>query len=146
MFKRRYQLIAVTLLVTSFVYTARTSAQQFSEWSTPVNLGPIVNSACSPGTTTCSDMRPGITKDGLSLYFESDRPGGCGGFDIWVSHRATRDSDWAEPVNLGCTINSSANDSAPNLSTDGHTLFFHSFRAADNCGVIPGRTDIGSDI
>src|SRR5215467_5288145 len=108
MFKKSYLLIGFTLFATGFVSVPPISAQQFSEWSTPVNLGPIVNSACSAGTTTCNDMRPGITKDGLSLYFESDRPGGCGGFDIWVSHRATRDSEWDGPVNLGCTINSSA--------------------------------------
>src|SRR5438876_11394020 len=102
------------------------AAQQFSEWSTPVNLTDI-NSAAD-------DQHPAISKDGLSLYFASNRPGGCGGFDIWVAQRASVDSPWEEPFNLGCTINSSANDLGSNFTTDGHLLFFHSFRANDNCG------------
>jgi len=101
------------------------AAQQFSEWSTPVNLTDI-NSAAD-------DQHPAISKDGLSLYFASNRPGGCGGFDIWVAQRASVDSPWEEPFNLGCTINSTVNDHAPNLTTDGHRLFFHSFRAG-GCG------------
>jgi len=70
----------------------------------------------------------------LSLYFSSDRPGGCGGLDIWVSQRESSDAPWEQPFNLGCAVNSSANDLAPNLTTDGHLLFFHSFRPTDNCG------------
>jgi len=124
-------------------FTSDSHAQQFSEWSTPINLGPIVNAVCVSGTTTCNDERPNISKDGLSLYFSSDRPGGCGGSDIYVSQRASSDSPWEAPFNLDkdrlaqgmpCVINSNANESAPNLTTDGHTLFFHSFRANDNCG------------
>lgn len=118
-------------------------AQEFSEWSAPVNLGPVVNSVCPPGMTTCSDQHPNLSKDGLSLYFSSDRLGGCGGLDIYVSQRASTDSPWEAPENLykdrlahgqPCVINSIANDIGPNLTTDGHTLFFHSFRANDNCG------------
>ena len=127
-------LTALACLLISLTSEVAISAQEFSEWSTPVNLGPVVNSVCATGSTACNENRPAISKDGLSLYFESDRPGGCGATDIYVSQRASRDSDWEPPVNLGCTINSGANDSAPNLSTDGHTLFFHSFRSAENCG------------
>ncbi len=42
---------------------------QFSAWSEPVNLGPIVNSEFD-------DTHPGISNNGLSLYFSSNRPGG----------------------------------------------------------------------
>jgi hypothetical protein len=42
----------------------------FSDWSEPVNLGPVVNSLRS------EDYHPGISKDGLSLYISSFRPGG----------------------------------------------------------------------
>src|SRR5438034_6176124 len=51
------------------------AAQGFSEWSPPVNLGPTVNSGFI-------DAGPALSKDGLSLYFNSNRPGGYGGNDI----------------------------------------------------------------
>jgi hypothetical protein len=114
-------------LLAALLFVPKVGAQQFSEWSTPVNLGAVVNS-------TANDQHPALSKDGLSLYFSSNRsPGGCGGLDIWVSQRASVDSPWEAPFNLGCTLNSSANDLAPTFSTDGHLLFFHSFRAG-GCG------------
>src|SRR5207244_2627846 len=67
---------------------------KFSGWSTPVNLGPVINSVLR-------ENGPAISKDGLSLYFGSFRAGGFGGSDIWVSHRASVDDSWGSPVNLG---------------------------------------------
>ena len=55
------------------------SAQEFGPWSTPLNLGPTVNSAFD-------DMHPTLSKDGLSLIFSSTRPG-TGGLDLWVTQR-----------------------------------------------------------
>ena len=94
-----------------------TRATKDDEWGTPVNLGPIVNSSAN-------DFTPSISADGLSLYFESGRPGGYGGDDIWVTTRATTDDDWSTPVNLGPTVNSSAQEGGPSISADGRTLFF----------------------
>jgi len=91
------------------------------EWSTPVNLGPVVNSAAR-------DDNPALSADGLSLYFGSNRPGGVGDIDIWVTRRASRDSPWGPPVNLGPPINTPFTDGAPSLSPDGHLLFIHSNR------------------
>ena len=68
-------------------------AQQFSEWSTPVNVTQI--------NSVANEQHPAISKDGLSLYFASGRPGGCGKMDIWVSQRSSIDSPWEEPFNLG---------------------------------------------
>jgi len=96
-------------------------APQFSEWSAPSNLGAPVNTAANEAGSF-------ISRDGLSLYIGSDRPGGCGGFDIWVSLRAGVDEAWGEPENLGCDINSSGLDAAPVLTIDGHRLYFHSDR------------------
>ena len=90
-------------------------------WSTPVNLGPVIN---SPYT----DQHPAISKDGLSLYFTSDRPGGFGGMDLWVSQRAGVDIPWGPPMNLGPNINTGGNENAPNLSIDEHRLYFGSTR------------------
>jgi WD40-like Beta Propeller Repeat len=97
------------------------TAKKFSEWSAPTNLGAVVNSVFN-------EILPHISKDELSLYFTSDRPGGFDGFDIWISQRATPDDPWGSPMNLGPTINTSDNDQAPALSRDGHFLFFSSNR------------------
>lgn len=96
---------------------------QFTDWSAPVNLGSPVNS----GVT---DFQASISKDGLSLYFtRSAIAGGFGGFDIWVSQRPSMDEPWGAPQNLGATINTSANEQKPDLSLDGHQLYFFSDRA-----------------
>src|SRR5436309_9748360 len=101
---------------------------QYSDWSTPVNLGPVINSGSN-------EQQPAISKDGLSLYFASDRAGagGMGGLDIYVSHRESLDAPWGAPVNLGPNINSAGNDLAPTFSPDGHLLYFHS-NGRGGCG------------
>jgi hypothetical protein len=86
-----------------------------------VNLGPVVNSPYA-------DQHPALSPDGLSLYITSNRPGGFGDFDIYVSHRETVDEDWGPPENLGPVINTEFEDSVPNISADGHFLYFTSKR------------------
>lgn len=124
---------AQLIVLLALAVTRPARAQQFSDWSDPVNLNLLLNQT-TPINTASDDQHMAISKDGLSLYFASNRAGGCGDFDIWVTQRASVDSPWEPPVNLGCTVNSSARDFAPNLPTDGHLLSFHSFRANDNCG------------
>ena len=97
------------------------AAPKFSQWSTPENLGCEVNSPDGDGG-------PAISKDGLSLYISSDRPGGHGGVDIWVSRRASVEDSWGTPQNLGPIINTSFNDAVPAFSRDGHWMFFNSNR------------------
>lgn len=109
------------LLMASALLLAADIEDQFSEWSAPVNLGPVVN-------TNIFQLGPSISKDGLSLYFFSDRPGGLGSNDIYVSQRASVDDPWGLPQNLGPTINTSDNENAPTLSLDGHRLYFASDR------------------
>jgi len=94
-------------------------APAYGPWSAPVNLGPVVNSPYN-------ENHPAISKDGLSLYISSDRPGGWGGADIWVSQRASADDPWSAPQNLGPNINSAGNDLAPTFTIDGHWMYFHS--------------------
>ena len=90
-------------------------------WGTPTNLGSTVNSPYEDGL-------PCVSADGLELYFYSNRPGGYGGFDAWVTTRATKDDDWGTPVNLGPTVNTSAFDGAATISADGSTMYFMSGR------------------
>ena len=92
-------------------------ATQNDPWAQPENLGPVVN-------TSSAEHYPRISPDGLELYFDSTRPGGYGAEDIWVTKRATKNDPWAEPVNLGSTVNSSASEGFPCLSFDGLLLVF----------------------
>ena len=119
-------LVGALVLVSGF--TASPGAQKYSDWSQPVNLGPLVNS-------TSMDRGPAISKDGLSLYFASNRLG-FGGEDIYVSQRETRDSEWGPAVNLGPTINTSFSEMVPAFSRDGHLLFFASNRIEGSFGGV----------
>ena len=91
------------------------------DWGIPVWLGPTVNSSAH-------DCCPSISADGRTLFFGSNRPGGYGSWDLWLTTRATTDDPWGEPVNLGPTVNSSAMDDGASISADGSTLFFTSNR------------------
>ena len=87
----------------------------------PINLGSINSEAVDSG--------PSLSADGLELYFQSDRLGGQGGGDIWVTTRHTTDSEWwSTPQNLGPAVNSPFGEGTPSISADGLTLFFGSNR------------------
>ena len=113
-----------------------------SEWAAPVHLPAPVNSSFR-------ELAARLSPDGLSLYFGSDRTqGSLGGFDIWVSHRACTGCAWEEPVNLGPNINSPGADGSPELSADGHLLFFSGSRDAGQGGEdiwVSRRADVDDD-
>jgi hypothetical protein len=96
-------------------------------WTTPVNLGPPIN------TTSDEGYPVSLTNNGLSLYFGSNRPGSYGQQDIWVSQRATINDPWGPPQNLGPTINSPAPylQHSAHITEDGHRMFFYSTRPGD---------------
>jgi OOP family OmpA-OmpF porin len=89
-----------------------TRATIYDPWGTPVNLGTMVNSSAS-------DIGPCISADGLELYFGSDRTGGSGDWDIWITRRATVSDAWGPAENLGSTVNSPVYDGLPAISPDG---------------------------
>jgi hypothetical protein len=122
-------LVGAIVLVSAF--TASSRAQKYSDWSEPINLGPTVNS-------TSMDRAPAISKDGLSLYFASNRPVAdrFGGEDIYVSQRESQDSEWGPAMNLGPIINTTANEMGPAFSRDGHLLFFASNRLPGSFGGV----------
>src|SRR3989442_909455 len=129
-----FSLVSLTLVAcetTSDPVRVKLQAMSFanSEWSEPVNLGPVVNS-------TAGDNNPTLSPDGLSLYFASDRPGGLGGTDIWVARRASPDSPWDAPVHLGGPINTASGEGAPVLPLDGHLLFIHTVRPGGQGGFV----------
>ncbi len=92
-----------------------------SEWSTAVNLGDLINTPANEGGAC-------ISADGLSLYFASDREGGEGCKDLYVTMRPTKNDTWCTPVNLGATLNSPSDDFAPSIASDGLMLIFSSMR------------------
>jgi hypothetical protein len=94
-----------------------TRATRNDPWEQAVNLGPVVNSSSS-------DYFPCISPDNLELYFSSNRPGGYGRRDIYVTRRATADAPWGEPVNLGPEVNSPYAEVCGSLSPDGLLLIF----------------------
>lgn len=135
-----FAVLIIFVGVSSSAFPAR--AQTFSAWSAPVNLNAVTLSDGTPCpavvNSASSDSHPAISKDGLSLIFASTRPGGFGEFDLWVTERDTPDDCWQTPANLGQVVNSAFRDFAPNLSTDGHWLFFHSNRTQpDAVGKAP---------
>ena len=79
--------------------------------------------------TTSNDVRPNVReRDGLEIFFDSNRTGGAGGYDLWTSTRASTSDPWSTPVNVGSFVNSSVNDLRPSLSWDGTAMYFQSPR------------------
>jgi len=91
-------------------------------------LAPGVGGLQAPINSPASENNAALSPDELSLYFTSDRPGGFGGSDIWVSGRACVDCPWGTPANLGPLFNGPGAEAGPRLSIDGHLLFFQSDR------------------
>lgn len=84
----------------------------------------------APGLNTPqNDSRPNLRRDGLEIFFDSNRPGGLGGADLWTATRASTSDAWSATTNLGPNVNSRAVDARPSLSWDGTTLYFGSTRA-----------------
>lgn len=106
------------------------------KWKTPeMLLKPISTSYYEDGAC--------ISPDGSTLYFVSERPGGLGRGDIYVSKKAGE--VWGEPMNIGAPVNSAFDENGLYLAPDGKTLFF--------CSNGPGSigfydifwTSLGSD-
>src|SRR5437667_5527340 len=134
---------SLLIVLTALLVAKPAAAQQFSDWSPPTNLNAIVRSdgsACpAVVNSTSDDQHMTISKDGLTLIFVSNRPGGLGDQDLWFTERASRDDCWGDPRNLGNVVNSAVNDGAPNLTTDGHWLYFHSPRPGGCSGGRSGE-------
>ena len=77
----------------------------------------------APVSTAASEHDPFIAPDGGYLIFTSDRAGGYGESDLYISF-ATPGGEWSEPINMGPDINSLGYDFCPMLSPDGEYLFF----------------------
>ena len=112
--------VTTILFVLAFALNTTVARADFT-FGEPTNLEASVN---SPDWNS----HPNISGDGLTLFFSSNRPGGMGITDIWVTMRPTKDDPWVEPENLGSTVNSPDKEWSPCISSDGLELYFHSDR------------------
>ena len=88
-------------------------------YSKPVLLDKTIN---YPGSEV---IAASISSEGDVIYFASNRTGGFGGTDIFMSTKMPN-GKWGQPINLGPGINTSQNEDFPNVSPDGKTLYFSS--------------------
>lgn len=109
-----------------------------AEWGTPMNLGPQVNSTSYDGT-------PSISADGLVLLFSSERPGGYGGTDLYMTTRLSKNDPWEPALNVGPPVNTSTFETAPQMSPDGLWLFFTVHPHLSNGDVLVSRRVDRSD-
>lgn len=72
------------------------------------------------------DSQPSIASDGVTLYFASDRPGGYGGIDLYVTRKNPVTGQWSPPQNLGPNINTPQDEKTPFIHSDSETLYFSS--------------------
>lgn len=86
-------------------------------WTRPKNMGQVINSRAW-------ESQPSLNANGRILYFVSDRPGGMGGYDIWMSFKGP--AGWTPPVNAGPNINTEKDELSPCLHADGLSLYFRS--------------------
>jgi len=70
------------------------------------------------------DSQPTLSSDGRALIFSSERPGGHGKKDLWLTVQS--ENGWIQPINLGPSINSPGNEENPFLHSDEFTLYFTS--------------------
>jgi outer membrane protein OmpA-like peptidoglycan-associated protein len=87
-------------------------------WSKPKNLGFLINSHDWEG-------QPYLSKNGQQLYFSSDRQGGIGKRDIWMSTK-NEQGIWQKPVNLGEAINTQSDEQGPYLLEERNILVYSS--------------------
>ena len=135
--KMRFMLI---VFVAAIIIDGGSTKADFT-FGEPIHLGSTINSSSD-------DAQPCISANGLELYFNSNRAGGYGLSDLWVSTRATIHDEWGTPANLGPTVNSPANDAGPNISSNGLELFFYSSRPGclgDADLYVTTRTSIQDD-
>ena len=91
------------------------AARNGEGWDNPLDLGTAVNSIHNEGAAHIDPAENYI-------LFGSDRPGGFGGDDIYISYR--RNGQWQPAVNLGPMVNTAAGEWAPAVSPDGKSLLF----------------------
>jgi Tol biopolymer transport system component len=119
------------------IYVSKRASTE-DPWQPPENLGSTIN-------TTTNEASPTLSADGHLLYFHSNRPGGAGGNDLYVSRRLDKldDLGWKPPENLGAPINSSGNERSLTVVEEDESMMRVVFFDSDRPGG-PGGVDIYS--
>jgi hypothetical protein len=94
-------------------------ATQASPWGSRALIGEL--------DTTSQESNPYLTPDGLTVYFDSDRPGGAGGRDLYVATRPAVTAAFSAPTRIS-ELATSSDERDAWLSPDGHRLYFSSNR------------------
>jgi outer membrane protein OmpA-like peptidoglycan-associated protein len=98
------------------IYVSRLTEND--DWTRPESLGEAINS------DDYDELSPSLAADNTTLYFSSDRPGGFGEHDIWMSKRLDDSwKKWSEPVNMGDTINTAKWDAYFALDANGEYAY-----------------------
>lgn len=99
--------------------------------------------AVSELNTSSNDTTAEVAPDGLTIWITSERPGGAGARDIWVSSRPTRAAAWSAPTNV-TELNTPQDEQAASSVGDTLTIVFHSTRdAADGDIYVATRASVG---
>jgi len=94
------------------------------KWTRPMDLGDGINSKYSETT-------PFLSADGKTLYFSSDRPGGQGSQDIYMTRRLDDTwQNWRKPQNLGPPVNTDEYDAYYSISAKGDYAYFMSAKGS----------------
>lgn len=92
-----------------------------NKWTSPLNMGDVIN-------TKAWETQPALSSDGQTLYFVSNREGGKGKMDIWMTKMLGIEKNgfmvWMPPINLN--FNTVKNDMSPFIHTDNRSLYFSS--------------------
>lgn len=87
-------------------------------WTDPESMGPTINSVFA-------DITPFLAADGVTLYFSSDRPGGFGSNDVYMTRRLDYTwKNWSQPRNLGYPINTPGWDAYYTVPANGEFAYF----------------------
>lgn len=134
--RRSLTITVLVAVMTIGVAAAAVAFGGFGPWGVAESIETFGAGANENFNTEYTEGCPFISPDGKAFFVASNRPGGLGGLDIWVSTRANESEAWSEPVNVGAPINSAANDFCPTMGRDGKTFFFASTRLG-YCGEAP---------
>lgn len=129
---RKLLLISLTVAC-AIPVAAQAMPADFGDWGPPVRVEDSATGAHPDFNGSSLDGCPMISRDEKTFYMASNRPGGLGGIDIWVSTRSSENDPWGQPVNVGAPVNSDANDFCPTIDRNGHRFYFVSNRAG-GCG------------
>ena len=137
--------MAVAAVAGTGLASQAVAGKRSTSWSEPVNMGAPINSGFQESGAK-------LSRHGRTLYFASNRP--CGAddevldFNLWVARRKHPMAPWQEPECLAINANARVagetpwSDREPELSDDGHWLFF----ASDRPGSLGELIPVGGDI